>query len=154
MTEGDLLVVFYSGLRPICPMKDRLIYALVGLYVVRDVVPAPNVPGNLRHENAHTRKKKIGKHDIVVRAKPGVSGRLERCIPIGEWRDRAYRVRKDLLKAWGGLTVRDGYIQNLICRAQGSSKIKAANTPCISLARSRHGEDDNREPVFRARPSP
>jgi len=43
---------------------------------------------------------KIGEPDIVVRAKSGVSGRLTQCIPIGEWRDRAYRVRKDLLKTW------------------------------------------------------
>ncbi|OFV97128.1 MAG: hypothetical protein A3F68_01085 [Acidobacteria bacterium RIFCSPLOWO2_12_FULL_54_10] len=110
MTESDLLV-FYSGLRPIRPVKDKLIYAIVGLYVVRDVVLARNVPHDLRYQNAHTRKKEIGDPDIVVRGKPGVSGRLERCIPIGEWRDRAYRVRKDLLKAWDGLSVRDGYIQ-------------------------------------------
>lgn len=110
MTEGDL-VVFYSGLRPICPTKDKLVYALVGLYVVRDVKLARTVPHDLRYQNAHTRKMKIGEPDIVVRAKPMESGRLEQCIPIGEWRDRAYRVRKDLLKAWGGLSVKDGYIQ-------------------------------------------
>ena len=110
LTKGDLLV-FYSGLRPIRPTKDKLIYALVGLYVVRDVILARKVPDDLRHHNAHTRKMKIGEPDIVVRAKPGVSGRLEQCIPIGEWRDRAYRVRKDLLEAWGGLSVKDGYIQ-------------------------------------------
>src|SRR5271154_5955186 len=110
LTEGDLLV-FYSGLRPISPTKDKLIYALVGLYVVRDVILARKVPDDLRHHNAHTRKAKIGEPDIVVRAKLRVSGRLEQCIPIGEWRDRAYRVRRDLLKTWGGLSVRDGYIQ-------------------------------------------
>ena len=32
-------------------------------------------------------------------------------VPIGEYRDGAYRVRRDLLKAWGGLTVNNGYIQ-------------------------------------------
>jgi Nucleotide modification associated domain 3 len=110
LTEGDLLV-FYAGLRPVRPMKDKLIYSLVGLYVVRDVVLARNVPQSLRGRNAHTRKEKVGRPDIVVTAKPGVSGRLERCIPIGEWRDRAYRVRRDILKAWGGLSVKDGYIQ-------------------------------------------
>jgi hypothetical protein len=110
MAEGDLLA-FYAGLRPIRPVKDKLVYALVGLYVVQDVVLARDVPRDRRHQNAHTRKKKIGDPDIVVRAKRGVSGRLERCIPIGEWRDRAYRVREDLIKAWGGLSVRDGYIQ-------------------------------------------
>jgi hypothetical protein len=47
----------------------------------------------------------------VVRAKPGVSGRFERCIPIGEWRNKSYRVRQDVLDAWGGLSVKDGFIQ-------------------------------------------
>jgi hypothetical protein len=36
---------------------------------------------------------------------------MARAIPIGEYRDRAYRVRRDLLDAWGGLSVSDGYIQ-------------------------------------------
>src|SRR4029078_8467632 len=92
-------------------VRDKLCYALIGLYVVRDVVLARDVPRYLRHRNAHTRKAKIGKPDVVVRAKPVVSGRWQRCIPIGEWRDRAYRVRKNLLKAWGGMSVKDGYIQ-------------------------------------------
>ncbi len=39
------------------------------------------------------------------------SGRLARCIPIAEFRDRAYRVTKPLLKEWGGITVNDGYLQ-------------------------------------------
>ena len=33
----------------------------------------------------------------VVRAKPESSGRLRRCIPIGEFRDRAYRVNREIL---------------------------------------------------------
>ena len=49
-----------------------------------------------------------------MRAKPGVSGRLRRCIPIGEFRERIYRVRNDLLKAWGGLDIKDGYIQRSV----------------------------------------
>jgi hypothetical protein len=36
---------------------------------------------------------------------------LERCLPIGEWRDRAYRVRRALIDEWGGLSVKDGYLQ-------------------------------------------
>jgi hypothetical protein len=32
-------------------------------------------------------------------------------VPIGEFRDRAYRVRNELESAWGGLSVKDGYIQ-------------------------------------------
>lgn len=110
MTGGDVLA-FYAGLRPIAPCPHRLVYALVGLYVVEEVVPAAEVPRERWHENAHTRKAKRGGSDIVVRAKRGRSGRLERCIPIGEWRDGAYRVTHEVLDAWGGLSVKDGFIQ-------------------------------------------
>ncbi len=110
LKDGDLLV-FYAGFRPIRQCEHKLIYALVGLFVVDEVVEASTVPEARWAENAHTRKIKRGRTDIVVRAKPGVSGRFSRFIPIGEYRDRAYRVRTDLLKAWGGLTVNDGYIQ-------------------------------------------
>jgi hypothetical protein len=110
MTEGDLLV-FYGGLRPVHCYEHRLIYALMGLYVVQEVLPVAGVPPERWHENAHVRKASRGKSDIVVWAKPEVSGRLERCIPIGEWRDGAYRVRREVLAAWGGLSVKDGFIQ-------------------------------------------
>jgi hypothetical protein len=43
-----------------------------------------------------------------------VSGRIRRCLPIGELRNRAYRVRHDLLEAWGGLDIQDGYIQRSV----------------------------------------
>lgn len=108
--DGDLLV-FYAGMKPVLSCEHRLLYALIGLYVVDEVLEVHQVPQDRWHENAHTRKLKHGATDIVARAKRGLSGRLERCIPIGEWRDRAYRVRNDLLQAWGGLSVKDGYIQ-------------------------------------------
>ena len=110
MQQGDLLV-FYGGLRPIHDCGHKLIYALLGLYVVAEVAPATSMPAKCWHENAHVRRRSIRPTDIVVRAKPKLSGRFERCIPIGEWREGAYRVRKDVLNAWGGLSVRDGYIQ-------------------------------------------
>jgi Nucleotide modification associated domain 3 len=110
MGDGDLLV-FYGGLRPIHCCQRKLIYALMGLYVVEEVVRASDVPQDHWFENAHVRKKKRGTTDIVVRAKPKVSGRLDRCIPIGEWRAGAYRVRQGILDAWGGLSVKDGFIQ-------------------------------------------
>jgi hypothetical protein len=110
MAAGDLLV-FYAGLRPVHPCGHTLVYALVGLYVVRDVTPAAAVPADRWHENAHVRRATRGPTDIVVRAEPGVSGRFDRCVPVGEWRAGAYRVRPDVLDAWGGLTVKDGYIQ-------------------------------------------
>ncbi|MGD0896815.1 MAG: hypothetical protein ABR915_03195 [Thermoguttaceae bacterium] len=110
MVAGDLLV-FYGGLRPVHECEHRLVYALMGMYVVKEVVPAADVPPERWHENAHVRKIKRGETDIVVRAKPGVSGRFDRCVPIGEWRSGAYRVRNDVLDAWGGLSVKDGFIQ-------------------------------------------
>ncbi len=107
---GDLLV-FYAGMRDVQPAAG-LVYALIGLYVVTDVVPALTVPVARRHENAHTRRVlAAGASDIVVRARPELSGRLERCIPIGDYRERAYRVWPKLLEAWGGLSVNNGYLQ-------------------------------------------
>ena len=110
MREGDLLV-FYGGMRPIHRCQHKLIYALMGLYVVQEVIHVANVPRKRWYENAHLRKTKRGETDIVVRAKPGCSGRFDRCVPIGEWRDGAYRVRQEVLNAWGGLSVKDGFIQ-------------------------------------------
>jgi hypothetical protein len=110
MVEDDLLV-FYAGLRPVHECEHNLIYALVGMYVVQEVVRAADVPPELWHSNAHVRKVKLGATDIVVRAKPGLSGRFDKCTLIGEWRKRAYRVRNDVLDAWGGLSVTDGFIQ-------------------------------------------
>jgi hypothetical protein len=111
--DGDLLV-FYAGLRPISDNRKRLMYALVGLFVAEEVVEAIRVPKQRWHENAHTRKRKIGKPDIIVRAKKGKSGRLERALPIGEWRDGAYRVTNKLLADWGGLDVKNGFIQRSV----------------------------------------
>ncbi|HEY2827880.1 MAG TPA: hypothetical protein VGJ04_09795 [Pirellulales bacterium] len=110
MTDGDL-VVFYAGLRPVHRCEHKLIYALVGMYVVQKVAEVANIPSERWHENAHVRKVKRGESDIVIFAKPEVSGRFDRCVPIGEWRTGAYRVRQDVLDAWGGMSVKDGFIQ-------------------------------------------
>ncbi len=107
--SGDVLA-FFAGLRPVENPAGSLVYALIGLYVIEAIAPARSVPRNLWHENAHTRREP-GATDIVVRARPGVSGRLKRCIPIGEYRERAYRVRRELLAEWGDVDVKDGYIQ-------------------------------------------
>jgi hypothetical protein len=106
----DDLLVFYAGLRSTLG-RNELVYALVGLFVVKEVVRAMGVPVKRRHENAHTRWTTISENDVIVRGKRGVSGRFDRCIAIGEFRDRAYRVRRDVEEAWGGLTVKNGYIQ-------------------------------------------
>lgn len=110
LTAGDI-VVFYSGLKPIAPCAHRLIYALVGFYEVAESVRVAAVSRAQWSDNAHTRCVDREATDVIVRAKAGPSGRLERCIPIGEFRHRAYRVRRDLLAAWGGLSCRDGYLQ-------------------------------------------
>lgn len=110
LKAGDL-VVFYAGLRPVGPSAHALVYALVGLYSVADVVRLEAVPAPRWHENAHTRRSEHRGTDVIVRADPGLSGRLRACLPVGEFRDRAYRVTRDVLDAWGGLSCRDGYLQ-------------------------------------------
>jgi len=107
---GDLLV-FYASLQSISA-DAGLVYALIGLYVIEEIVPARIVPVSRRDEHAHTRRV-LGATatDIVVRARQGVSGRLQRCIPVGDFRCRAYRVWPHLQMTWGGLSVKDGYLQ-------------------------------------------
>ena len=107
---GDV-VAFYSGLRPVSPCGHRLVYALVGLYRVAESLRVQSVPASQWPDNAHTRCVDREGTDVVVRAAPGSSGRLRKCIPIGEFRDRAYRVERGILADWGGLSCRDGYLQ-------------------------------------------
>lgn len=92
-------------------MHHRLLYALVGLYRVASVARAADFPPSRWHENAHLRRHSLRSTDVIVHGEPGHSGRLRRCIPVGEFRAGAYRVRRNLLKAWGGLSCKDGFIQ-------------------------------------------
>jgi len=118
LSPGDLLV-FYAGLRDVHPQAN-LVYALIGLYVIGDIVSASSIDSVHWPENAHTRRVLgLDASDIVVRAKPGISGRLTRCLPIGSFRSPvhaphkrpSYRVAPNILHAWGGLSVVDGYLQ-------------------------------------------
>jgi len=109
LENGDLLA-FFASLRPVGDESTALVYALIGIYIIEELVRASTVPQARWKENAHTRREP-GRDDIIVRARRGVSGRLKRCVPIGEYRDRAYRVRHDLLAEWGDLDIKDGYIQ-------------------------------------------
>ncbi len=110
LDSGDLLV-FYAGLSDVNPAK-RLVYAIIGLYVVEKIVSAVSVPVDRRNENAHSRRiLDSNVKDIIVRAKEHVSGRLQRCISIGSYRDRAYRVRPEIEDEWGGLSNKNGYLQ-------------------------------------------
>ena len=107
----DDLLLFYAGLADVRG-ASRLVYALIGLLVVEEIVAAVDVPREQWDSNAHCRRVLApDASDIVVRGRLGSSGRLQRCLPIGEFRDRAYRVRRDLLEEWGGLSVKDGYLQ-------------------------------------------
>jgi hypothetical protein len=109
--DQEDLIVFYGGLRPVAPCEHRLVYALVGLYRVHEVVRLQSVGEARWPENAHTRCVEHEPSDVIVRAQPRRSGRLRRCIPIGEFRDRAYRVTRPLLETWGGLSCKNGYLQ-------------------------------------------
>ncbi|MBY0112597.1 MAG: hypothetical protein K2Y21_07230 [Phycisphaerales bacterium] len=109
--QQDDLIVFYSGLKAI-PSADDLVYAIVGVYIIDEIVPsAPLVEASRRAENAHTRKAMMRPSDIVVRARPGVSGRCDRCILIGGKRggDKSnYYLLPDVEAAWGGFIKADG----------------------------------------------
>ena len=106
--RGDLLV-FYAGLRDV--RDGRLLYALIGLLTVETIVPARELPRERHAENAHTRRREIGQTDIVVSGRPGASGRFARCLEFAGFRAGAYRVYPELLERWGGLGVKDGYVQ-------------------------------------------
>ncbi len=105
------LIVFYAGLKDIRSAVG-LVYAIIGLFVVDGFRIAAEVPVGDRDMNAHSRRALAPEaQDLIVLGCPGRSGRLRRCLPIGEYRNGAYRVRRDLLELWGGLSVKDGYLQ-------------------------------------------
>jgi hypothetical protein len=110
LQAGDW-VVFYAALADVT-RRGQLVYALIGLLVVDRMVLARDVAPAQRDLNAHTRRVLApGADDLVVIGRRNQSGRLHCCMPIGEWRAGAYRVRRDLLDAWGGLSVNDGWLQ-------------------------------------------
>jgi hypothetical protein len=109
LKRGDRLL-FYSGLKDI--RSQELVYALIGTIVVDRVERATDWPPARYDENAHTRRVlAIDAQDIIVVGQPRESGRLTRCIPIGEYRSRAYRLMPSILKAWGSTSAADGYLQ-------------------------------------------
>jgi hypothetical protein len=54
MTQGDM-VVFYAELRSLDPNATKPISAIVGLFLVDEIVAAADVPPNRYDENAHKR---------------------------------------------------------------------------------------------------
>ena len=112
LSEGGF-IVFYAGLRSV--RTGKLCYSIIGFYAIDGVLSGPSVRRADWHRNAHTRGRGCtDEAAIVVFARPGESGRLRHHIPIGGYRKGAYRVRRDLLHEWGGLDVRDGYIQRSV----------------------------------------
>lgn len=108
--QRDDLLVFYAGLRD--TRTGQLIYAIIGLFVVDRLVTANSQPLADGHKNAHTRRVlPPDADDIIVVGQPEKSGRLRECIPLGEYRSRAYRVTQPLLAEWGGISANDGYLQ-------------------------------------------
>lgn len=114
MKPGDLLI-FYAGLRDV--LSRALVYGLIGLIVVERIDLARDWSAAVADRNAHTRRLlSADADDVIVVGEPSNSGRLSRCIPIGEYRDRAYRIRQDVLTAWHGISANDGYLQrSAIC---------------------------------------
>jgi hypothetical protein len=106
-SENSFLV-FYVSLRDV--QTSALVYAIIGFYWVGELVAASAVTESRWRENAHTRRKE-NCGDILVRAVPNKSGKLDKFIPIGHYRDRAYRIDRPILNAWGDLDVQDGYVQ-------------------------------------------
>lgn len=110
LVDGDI-IAFFAALKPTDVSLHRLLYAIIGLFVVdAAAVLARDVPRSNWALNAHTRRVDRAE-DIIIRGKAAVSGRLRHCIPIGEFRRRAYRVMPSLLEEWGGVDIKDGYLQ-------------------------------------------
>ena len=114
LERGDF-IAFFGGLKPTTPRR-KLVYGLIGIMFVDRVVTLAEATEAERARNAHGTRTSPDT-DLIVFADPRRSGRLRTCIPIGEWRGGAYRVRRDLLDAWGGdrgIGVRDGWIQRSV----------------------------------------
>lgn len=110
LSPSDWLM-FYASLADM-GNRGRLVYALIGVLVVEKILLASEIPAVKRDTNAHSRRVLAPTaQDVVIVGRGGESGRLRQCLPIGEWRAGAYRVREDLLAAWGGLSVNDGWLQ-------------------------------------------
>ena len=118
-SDGLDFLVFYAGLCDVNPDNEHLVYAIVGFYMIDEVIQATDVSPSRYDENAHTRRAQPREDEIVVRATRGESGRLERCMPIGCHRTHcdkphghlSYRVIPDFLTIWGGLLISDGFLQ-------------------------------------------
>ena len=115
----DNFIVFYASFKQINDNHNKpceLVYAIIGFYQVKEIVYAKNVlkeNKEERNKNAHTRLINYQQKDdidVIIYGEPNKSGKLEKLIPIGEWRNNAYRVKTQLLDEWGDISITDGYI--------------------------------------------
>lgn len=114
LIKGDFLA-FFASFKPIRPCPHKLIYALFGIMVVDKVVKVSDIFDIDLSLNAHSRITDVNGDHLVVFAQPEYSGRFRTAIPIGEFRNGAYRVTNDTMNKWGGLDVKDGFIQRSVC---------------------------------------
>lgn len=114
LAKGDFLA-FFASFKPIKPCSHTLIYAIFGIMVIEKVVKVSDLSDEDFSRNAHSRISDMNSEHLVVFAQPEKSGRFENAIPIGELRNSAYRVTNETLGAWGGLKVKDGFIQRSVC---------------------------------------
>lgn len=113
LNKGDF-IVFFASFKPIVPCEHKLVYALIGILFIEKVLKVSNVPKNDWYKNAHTRIKNSNNEHLVVFADPPLSGRFNKAIPIGEFRNGSYRVKNEILEKWGGIGVTDGFIQRSV----------------------------------------
>lgn len=114
LVRGDFLA-FFASFKPIRASSHKLIYAMFGIMFVDRVVKVADMLEADFSRNAHSRITDANPEHLVVIAQPELSGRFEKAVPIGEFRSGAYRVTHEILEAWGGLNVKDGFIQRSVC---------------------------------------
>lgn len=114
LEEGDFLA-FFASFKPTKTCGHSLVYALYGIMVVDKIQKVADISFEEYQKNAHTRVNEMNVEHLVVFAKPSQSGRFRRALPIGSYRNGSYRVTEEVLEAWGGIDVKDGFIQRSVC---------------------------------------
>jgi hypothetical protein len=56
LLKAEDLLAFFAALRPVDGPLRPLVYAIIGLYVVDEIVSAVSIPESRWFENAHTRR--------------------------------------------------------------------------------------------------
>jgi hypothetical protein len=111
---GDF-IAFFASFRPIIPCDHVLVYALYGIFFIDNIKKAKDISSDQWHVNAHTRIQKMNGEHLIAFADKSRSGRFRHAIPIGEYRNGAYRITNKILDAWGDIGVKDGFIQRSVC---------------------------------------